>query len=681
MKKLIYMAATAAFFAPDAFAQSIGTGNTFDPARDEIGIARDGTFEGYGTAASVLEWVQDNTDLTAVEMPNGNTELRTSRGVLVWTHVPSVPFDPSALQAAIGANAADIAAHIAADLDTDPTNELYDDTAVVADIADNAADIAAHVAGDADTDATNEIQIGDGVTITGTGLAGDPFVAVGDGTGTDDQALSRTGDTLTLEDGGTPIDLSDLRSAANLDNDPANEVNTATTIGAGPSYTVAAPTLQTTVTDSGGTITATEFALPMATATPCKVSLATGLVTDLWVSEHINRGHHYEGRTLTGVTTPCLASAIASQSASVTVTGGAGSVALASIGTEINGDGIVAIGVNGDITGQNVLSFGSNINAGRAIDSLLGGNNLNVENIGFSHVVASGTTITQTLAGQPSHGLNVTGHGHNVQGFDHTVGGENQTVYEGFANAMFGSNSSLLDANQSMSLGHNLLGAGIRQTLLIGTGVSADGTNTSQGSIVGGTGPLAASSANRRYYINGVTGNAQFAGSVSTNFVFPGFGEYAVGEIEAGQMVVFEGLAGVRLAREGERPDGVSREKLAMSAGGGIDPENAPYLLDAMGNRIMQEVEVKNDDGTTDDDGTTGTVVEAYVANPDYDPAKANDTARTGVEMLGRAWVSVAFEATVGSYVGAGGAQVEPDMGFRVLAVNEKAKLALVLVK
>ncbi len=103
------------------------------------------------------------------------------------------------------------------------TDTVYDDTAVLAAIAANLAAINGHIASDLDIDPTNEIQVADGTTITGVGSSADPFVAVGDGTGTDDQQLTRTGDTLNLEDGGS-VDLSDLRSPANLDNDSTNEL-------------------------------------------------------------------------------------------------------------------------------------------------------------------------------------------------------------------------------------------------------------------------------------------------------------------------------------------------------------------------------------------------------------------------------------------------------------------------
>lgn len=49
------------------------------------------------------------------------------------------------------------------------------------------------------------------------------LMVTGDGAGTDDQAITRTGDVITLEDGGS-VDLSDLRSPVDPDTDETNEL-------------------------------------------------------------------------------------------------------------------------------------------------------------------------------------------------------------------------------------------------------------------------------------------------------------------------------------------------------------------------------------------------------------------------------------------------------------------------
>lgn len=77
------------------------------------------------------------------------------------------------------ASQAELDAHVAADLDTDPSNELYDDSAVVADVAANAASIAAHLAADLDTDATNEVNTAAAAAIN----AGNIQITITDGAG------------------------------------------------------------------------------------------------------------------------------------------------------------------------------------------------------------------------------------------------------------------------------------------------------------------------------------------------------------------------------------------------------------------------------------------------------------------------------------------------------------------
>ena len=83
---------------------------------------------------------------------------------------------------------------------------------------------------DADADPNNEIQ-----TISTDGVAGNISISDGaslninvddaDSDATNEiQTISRTDDVLILTDGGPGIDLADLRSPANLDNDPANEI-------------------------------------------------------------------------------------------------------------------------------------------------------------------------------------------------------------------------------------------------------------------------------------------------------------------------------------------------------------------------------------------------------------------------------------------------------------------------
>lgn len=140
-----------------------------------------------------------------------------------------------------------------------------------AGIAENASDIADHIAADNDVSEVNEL--GD-LSITGDILQYD---SDGDGNiddtvnlsfllGSDDQQLSRVGNSIVLEDGGAPVDLSDLISAPNLDNDSTNELGGLSIAGGSLQYdangdgtiddTVALPSSSADDTTQTGDITA-----------------------------------------------------------------------------------------------------------------------------------------------------------------------------------------------------------------------------------------------------------------------------------------------------------------------------------------------------------------------------------------------------------------------------------------
>lgn len=149
----------------------------------------------------------------------------------VWSGEISTEIPGAGMQISLAEPLCPALAELAADADGDPTNELQTitleanatngtdlrvDGVLIGTIADNDTISADNL----DNDPTNEIQVGDGLTITGTGTAADPFAAVGDGTGTDDQALSLINDVLQIENGNS-VDLSVFRSppvVPNLDN-------------------------------------------------------------------------------------------------------------------------------------------------------------------------------------------------------------------------------------------------------------------------------------------------------------------------------------------------------------------------------------------------------------------------------------------------------------------------------
>ena len=93
---------------------------------------------------------------------------------------------------------------------------------------------------DADNDPANEIQAGDGVTITGVGTTLDPFIAVGDGTGTDDQTATEVPYTNTtslltainaqaaIDEIEARVDTNDGKVSFAWDYDYADLINTPT---------------------------------------------------------------------------------------------------------------------------------------------------------------------------------------------------------------------------------------------------------------------------------------------------------------------------------------------------------------------------------------------------------------------------------------------------------------------
>ena len=259
--------------------------------------------------------------------------------------------------------------------------------------------------------------------------------------------------------------------------------------------------------------------------------------------------------------------------------------------------------------------------------------------------------------------------------------------------------------------------------------LSSTGTvNPTGGTVVGGWGgglvaKGAGTTANRNWELNSITGDINASGAISGGFAFPGFGEYAVAnkEIAEGLFVVFDGVDGVRTAKEGEDFDGISRKQLAASAGGGQSVDNLEYLHDDFGNRLMEEVAIKNEVQIVDEEASDKATKEAItkaqakakqntpegeevmpvivdpvvvlktvvteetvtqpVRNPNYDPSKTSQ--KIGVEMLGRTWINTIGEANVGDYLAAGrggqGKVSKERTRCRVLAV--KGRLAYVVIK
>ncbi|WP_397363587.1 hypothetical protein [Olleya sp. R77988] len=284
----------------------------------------------------------DTNEIQTVESTDGSVTV-TANGNDFDLSV--TPFDDTALQnqittnandidtleaeqitqdAAIATNATDIADHIAADLDTDDTNELntsvvlngtdlettdaggtittdlsaLDQSADVAtnatDIATNATDIADHIAADLDTDDTNEIQTvesTDGsVTVTANGDDFDLSVTPFDDTALQNQITTNANDIDTLEaeqitqDAAIATNATDITTnttdiadhiAADLDTDDTNELNTSVVLNG--------TDLETT--DAGGTITTNLSALDQSADVATNATDIATNATD--IADHI----------------------------------------------------------------------------------------------------------------------------------------------------------------------------------------------------------------------------------------------------------------------------------------------------------------------------------------------------------------------------------------------------------
>ena len=120
-------------------------------------------------------------------------------------------------------------------------------------------------------------------------------------------------------------------------------------------------------------------------------------------------------------------------------------------------------------------------------------------------------------------------------------------------------------------------------------------------------------SSNRTYEKGHQSGNINISGTLTTGFAFPDFGEYAVvdRDIEQGLFLVYEGLHKARIAEEGEDFDGVSRAEIPISAGGGIDPDNNPWLVDEFGSRQRGDIEYEAPELVIDEEATEKAIVDA----------------------------------------------------------------------
>ncbi|MFZ1491130.1 MAG: peptidase G2 autoproteolytic cleavage domain-containing protein [Ilumatobacteraceae bacterium] len=396
----------------------------------------------------------------------------------------------------------------------------------------------------------------------------------------------------------------------------------------------------------------------------------------------------------------------------------------------------VVAGNTNTIQGNNHLAVGTDnsiIDAGGAVQGIVIGGQGNTVSAGSDNNAVMGAF--NTLAAQSSF---IVGVGNtNTAAHNSVVAGEANVITDAFRSVVFGANN-----NVSPAATDSLTGGSFNKNAKLGSIIAGRYVeNTDNYSFVLGFsagGPLA--TANRTVDIRGVTGNAYFAGTVTTGYVFPGFGEYFTNPagVARGRLAATDDGISVRYASPGEDPLGVTRSQLAMSAGGGIDPSNSMYVLDAYGDRVVakQELVDYSDVGPIADrkklletfepnpaydpdappsaanklviekkefvvieraavrdpdksyaeiDGRVyevrRTVVEAPALNPKYDPAKA--ASMIGVEFIGRSFVDTDGTLAPGAYAtpGVDGIATLSKVPTRVRVLAVTGKQALVLIR
>lgn len=330
--------------------------------------------------------------------------------------------------------------------------------------------------------------------------------------------------------------------------------------------------------------------LPIATVTPCNhpaFATPTGLVDDKWVRDFTVRGHAWSNADIVNYTTPCNRSLTSSLLSSVTAVyamagssfrseaGGIRSTVLASSDTTAAGTASASLGTVAAIatpillsgtgaTAVGVRSTDTGVEINGTMCGAYSSNNPKIATV-FAASTYSGAIFTSdaTVDGTYSSARSTTGTVIDVVPYS--------TDTSGFNNRINSQITSMQSSTETIAPND--------QTLVSGSGA-----------------PNTQSSANRTREFDVATGNHSISGTYTGGAVFPGFGECAVSDgntkIPLGTAVVFTGLHKVRVAKKGERPDGVTVAQLAMCAGGGIDPDNSPFELDENGIVVIAE-EVK----------------------------------------------------------------------------------------
>lgn len=368
---------------------------------------------------------------------------------------------------------------------------------------------------------------------------------------------------------------------------------------------------------------------------------------------------------------------------------------------------------------QSVIG-GGNITVDNSTANFINGVGNDVDDVRFSMIVGGSNTFADSnrsivygINNEVINGSNDSSTG----GAENLMDGAPTSVMNGFRNCIIGGGNNHITASTNSEIN-----GFIRAAILGSNGVATDKSAVvTGGNVPGGI----KDTLNRRWELDSTTGNVNISGTLTTGFVFPDFGEYAVVDkkIESGLFLVYEGTHKARVAKANEDFDGVSRIEIPMAAGGGIDPANSPWLLDDMGNRIPvdieftdvvnvvdaaatkkaqaaanKEVDKRNKAGAKNPEFIAEkyvpvaevlkeeevvTVQQGYERNPDYDPEAQAKIKTVGVSMMGRVWIQTGEDVEVGDYLraGRGGKGFKSDERTRAKVLEVKEGAAFVALR
>lgn len=322
--------------------------------------------------------------------------------------------------------------------------------------------------------------------------------------------------------------------------------------------------------------------------------------------------------------------------------GGANSMIAGGSNNDMNGNNALASGNDNVISGTSGLTVGSSNNVVGSF-SIVGGQ---------SHQVAGSSNLVVGDTNDVAGNNNIVGGVTNIVSGARNlvVGVDNTCTANGSCGIIGRGNFVNASCNSTLVVGFDNIGVDGDSGLIVGSNnrISA-GVNSAQVfgrftenpdtlSACGGTGGGAPATSNRTWRIEHINGDFTTIGAYNTIGAFPGFGEYFLTSdaLPEGRFAATDDAMYARLAEPDDEPIGITRRTLKMSAGGGIDPANAPHTYDRYGNETGR--------------------------NPAYDMGKAGDgqssNRRIGVEMLGRCHVDIDGTVTRGCWLRPGPAGV-----------------------